>query len=1001
MGWRQAAPRWLFGNDVFISYARADGSVYAAALANLLSARDFSCYLDQWGSPPDAKLPEAVVVALKRSALLVLLATPRAATSAAVHQELELFRATGRTIIPVDFDNTAEQALWYALIAGLARSNEPSAALGGGHPADQVISRIGNSLGFARRNRRVRWTFAMTGVMIAALGVASVFTAREAKRQETQARAATAREQESLKAAQSATLEAQARAEEVRQQTEKALKASREAQRQQQAAQRSAREALHQQRLAQERSRVARSQELASLALMQLDTDPAASLKLAVEAASAAPTSEAERAVRRALEVSHLQEELPAGRSALTHAGLTRDGRWVLTSEDGSGKLWRVPWGQSVINFAAEPGDFLVSDMAQEAPVVISGAFLGAVKLWDANNGSLLHVLPGHTNSINAVALSPNGALAASASEDGTARLWDVAGRRAVAVLSEPKFGIWHVAFTPDGRHLLTAGAGGAVFAWDARTGDRIRTLLGHEASESILSLALHPKGTHLVTASSDSTARIWDASSWTTQAVLQGHTARVKRATFSPDGRWVATASADGTARIWDWRAARVHHVLRGHSGELSSVVFTADSSHVITGAADRSARLWNVASGRLVREFRGHAEPVTGVDSSVDGKWVLTWSTKAARLWRSSNAVRVVQGHSKPVASAHFSPDGQWILTASEDGTARTWFTVSGELHRELRGHEGKVLRARFSPDNRWLVTAGADQTARLWDAHSGRQVRVMKGHTQSIADVRFNHRGDLLVTASHDGSARIWNVAQGKMLSHLTGQVYPMLSAQFNASDRKIGSSTEFDIAVWDVSTGKGIRLGRHALGVFAFSPSGDLVLTGSNGGDVALWHSADGRGAGRLSGHRGPVNRVTFSFDGKHAVTAGDDRIARVWDMRTLQSVFDLTGHGRAVVDASFSTDGRWILTVAEDSVVRVWDARTGEVLTEFELIHHSMGLRWNPPRHAAEFSPDGRWILATTPGGTAQLIECELCVGIDELLALARTRIPDSHRTRVR
>jgi hypothetical protein len=40
--------RLIFGDDVFISYCRADGHAYAARLASELAKRGFSCRLDQW-----------------------------------------------------------------------------------------------------------------------------------------------------------------------------------------------------------------------------------------------------------------------------------------------------------------------------------------------------------------------------------------------------------------------------------------------------------------------------------------------------------------------------------------------------------------------------------------------------------------------------------------------------------------------------------------------------------------------------------------------------------------------------------------------------------------------------------------------------------------------------------------------------------------------------------------------------------------------------------------
>ena len=67
--------RFLFGDDVFISYSRRDGANYAAALANELSKRErggFSCFLS-W-----LRL-QVAAIATKARANTILLPRRRAA----------------------------------------------------------------------------------------------------------------------------------------------------------------------------------------------------------------------------------------------------------------------------------------------------------------------------------------------------------------------------------------------------------------------------------------------------------------------------------------------------------------------------------------------------------------------------------------------------------------------------------------------------------------------------------------------------------------------------------------------------------------------------------------------------------------------------------------------------------------------------------------------------------------------------------------------------------
>ena len=119
------ASRFLFGNDAFISYARRDATIYSLGLANQLTKKELSCFLDQWGTPSGKELPAVVVSTLKRSNMFILLGTERAAASEAVKREIIEFKKTGRTIIPVSFDGALEKATWYDdLIAGISIAHE-------------------------------------------------------------------------------------------------------------------------------------------------------------------------------------------------------------------------------------------------------------------------------------------------------------------------------------------------------------------------------------------------------------------------------------------------------------------------------------------------------------------------------------------------------------------------------------------------------------------------------------------------------------------------------------------------------------------------------------------------------------------------------------------------------------------------------------------------------------------------------------------------------------
>ncbi len=65
-------------------------------------------------------------------------------------------------------------------------------------------------------------------------------------------------------------------------------------------------------------------------------------------------------------------------------------------------------------------------------------------------------------------------------------------------------------------------------------------------------------------------------------------------------------------------------------------------------------------------------------------------------------------------------------------------------------------------------------------------------------------------------------------------------------------------------------------------------------------------------------------VAFSPDSRYALTGSKDKSARLWDLKTGESIKTLSGHTDSVHSTAFSPDGRYALTGSDDGTVRLWE-----------------------------------------------------------------------------
>ncbi|MBC7929681.1 MAG: caspase family protein [Rubrivivax sp.] len=102
----------------------------------------------------------------------------------------------------------------------------------------------------------------------------------------------------------------------------------------------------------------------------------------------------------------------------------------------------------------------------------------GPIKLWDVASGRELLRIEGHKSQVNAVAVSSDARLLASAASDNTIKLWDASNGRELHNLAGQNSNVNSLGFSPDGKLLASSSMDGSTFLWDVKTGERLATLI-------------------------------------------------------------------------------------------------------------------------------------------------------------------------------------------------------------------------------------------------------------------------------------------------------------------------------------------------------------------------------------------------------------------------------------------------------------------------------------------------------------------------------------------
>lgn len=183
-----------------------------------------------------------------------------------------------------------------------------------------------------------------------------------------------------------------------------------------------------------------------------------------------------------------------------------------VSSSDRTVRIWDVEQGTLVETLGADVGLVTAVAFSPDGKLLVT-AESGTdrtIKFWDVASLQLTQTSPKQPGNIYDIAISADGSKLAAAVRN-LAKVWDMSTGNELMTLRRPRLDLNALAISPDNQMLATANKEGTVSLWDLNTGKLLSTLTGHQGW--VLSLAFSPDSKVLYSGAEDKVVKIWEIS--------------------------------------------------------------------------------------------------------------------------------------------------------------------------------------------------------------------------------------------------------------------------------------------------------------------------------------------------------------------------------------------------------------------------------------------------------------------------------------------------------
>jgi WD40 repeat protein len=389
----------------------------------------------------------------------------------------------------------------------------------------------------------------------------------------------------------------------------------------------------------------------------------------------------------------------------------------------------------------------------------------------------------------------------------------------------------------------------------------------------------------------------------------------------------------------VWQPLAPGVHPIY--------SVSLTKDGRFAACGRSNR-IQVYDLATRQLAAEVvdpkaqpvgSAHRAMVQSLALSPDGSRLASGSFREVKIWKPNRSAPVIRPADPALglANAVLAADGLSLIGADKSGALLRIDTRTGKVMKKIPGvAKTAIQRISLSPDGAKAAVFASGWALSVWDLNSGKQLMAAVAPDPALETQRAATQAKLITSNQAEAAATTaLTQAQAaktaaaadpaKLTAATSVETAAAATVKATQTAKAAAQKAATDAAtIADKARSAGLRS-------LAWTRDGKTVITAGEDKIVRVWPLATFAAPKALPISPAGILALSAGSSPDEFFTIGEDRKIRIWSIASAKVIRDFTAP--TVTTAALSADGKRLVTGGSDGAVRVWDMASGKPITE--------------------------------------------------------------------